>query len=120
VEKRWLISTVISVSQILPRAYPLTMTNQANNFNFAVSPEAAASTHDDGIVILHLGMGRIFSSNQAGALIWRGVEQRRSFDGIVEDISSAFQITGTTARAHTLNFLAALEQQALISREVAS
>jgi len=96
------------------------MTNQISNFSFSVSPEATASTHDDGIVILHTGKGRVFSSNKSGALIWRGIEQRRSLDGIVEEISGEFQIAGTTARTHTLNFLAALEQHALVQREVAS
>jgi hypothetical protein len=71
-------------------------------------------------VILHTGKGQVFSSNRTGALIWRGIEQRRSLDGIVEEISGVFHIAGTTARAHTLNFLAALEQHALIQREVAS
>ena len=96
------------------------MTNQISNFSFSVSPEATASTHDDGIVILHTGKGRVFSSNKIGALIWRGIEQRRSLDGIVKEISGEFQIAGTTARTHTLNFLAALEQHALVQREVAS
>jgi len=96
------------------------MTNQISNFSFSVSPEATASTHDDGIVILHTGKGRVFSSNKTGALIWHGLEQRRPLDGIVEEITSEFQIAGTTARAHALNFLAALERQALIQREVAS
>ena len=96
------------------------MTNQISNFSFAVSPEATASTHDDGIVILHTGKGRVFSANKTGALIWRGIEQRQSLDGIVDDISGEFRIAGPTARVHALNFLAALEQQALIEREVAS
>jgi len=72
------------------------------------------------MVILHTGKGRVFSSNKAGALIWRAIEQGWSLDGIVDEISSKFQIAATTARAHTLKFLAALEQQALIEREVAS
>lgn len=93
------------------------MTNQ---ISFSVNPEATASTHEDGIVILHTGKGRVFSSNKSGALIWRGIQQRRSLDGIVAEISGEFQIAGTTAREHALNFLAALEQQALIQREVAS
>ena len=96
------------------------MTNQISNFSFCVNPEATASAHDDGIVILHTGKGRVFSSNKTGALIWRAIEQRRSLDRIVEEISAAFQIATTTARVHTINFLAALEQQALIRKEVAS
>jgi len=94
--------------------------DQVSNYSFCLSPEATASAHDDGIVILHTGKGRVFSSNKTGALIWQGIEQRRSFDRIVEEISDAFQIAATTARAHALKFLAALEQQSLIRREVAS
>ena len=90
------------------------------NFSYSLNPEATASTHDDGIVILHTGKGRVFSSNKTGALIWQGIEQRRSFERIVEEISDAFQIAEPTARAHTLSFLAVLEQQSLITREVAS
>jgi len=94
--------------------------DQLSRLNFFPSPEATASAHDGGIVILHTGRGRVFSSNQTGAVIWRGIEQGRSLDGIVAEISSEFQIAGTTARSHALTFLAALEQQALIMREVAS
>ena len=90
------------------------------HFSYSVSAEATASTHDDGMVILHTGKGRVFSSNKTGTLIWQGIEQGWSLDGIVDEISSKFQIAATTARAHALNFLAALEQQALIKREVAS
>lgn len=95
------------------------MTNQIHNFSFSVSPEAAASAHDGGIVILHTGKGRLFSSNKTGAVIWRGIERGRALDVILEEISSEFQVTGTTVRSHALKFLAALEQQALIKREVA-
>jgi len=34
------------------------MRNEISNFSFSVSPEASASAHDDGIVILHTGKGR--------------------------------------------------------------
>ena len=85
-----------------------------------LSPEASASAHGDGIMILHAGKGRVFSSNKTGAVIWRGIEQRHSLDGIVDEISNEFQIAEPTARAHTLSFLAVLEQQSLITREVAS
>ena len=95
------------------------MTEHFSNFSFSPSPEATASAHDDGIVILHTSKGKVFSSNKTGALIWRGIEQRRSFDGIVEEISAAFQIATTTARTHAIKFLVALEQQSLIRREVA-
>ncbi len=91
------------------------MTNQSN-FSFTVSPEAAASFHDDGIVILHAGQGRLFSSNGIGARIWRGVEQQLSLETIAEKISGEYQIARTIAREHTLNFLTELEQHALIQK----
>jgi len=90
------------------------------NLSFTVNPEAAASFHDDGVVILLTSKGRVFSSNKTGALIWKGIEQRRSVENIVDEISTEFQIAGTTARSHTTIFLAALEQQSLIRKEVAS
>ena len=92
----------------------------SNQISFSVSPEATASIHDNGIVILHTGRGRVFSANRTGALIWSAIEQRHSLDTIVTEISGEFQIPGPTARAHTLNFVAALQQQSLIESEVAS
>ncbi len=91
------------------------MANQSN-FSFTVSPEAAASFHDDGIVILHAGHGRLFSSNGTGARIWRGLEQQLTLEAIAEEISGEYQIARTIAREHTLNFLTVLEQHALIQK----
>jgi Coenzyme PQQ synthesis protein D (PqqD) len=93
------------------------MTKQNADSSFTVNPEAVSSFHDEGVVILH--GGRLFSSNETGARIWRGIEQQLPLETIASEISSAYQIAQTTAREHTLGFLAALEQQALIKREVA-
>jgi len=97
----------------------LAMMNRTTEISFTVSPEAVRSFHDDGVVILHAGNGRLFTSNETGARIWRGIEQQLPLEAIAQEISSAYQLAGATAREHTLNFLAALEQQALIKREVA-
>lgn len=96
------------------------MTNQISDISFSVNPEAAASFHDDGIVILHTGKGYLFTSNGTGARIWRGVEQRLPLEAIAEEISAWHQIALTTAREHTARFLAQLEEQKLIRREVVS
>ena len=93
------------------------MRHQMNDFRFSVSPEASASVHDEGIVILHLGSGRMYSSNCAGARIWRALEHKLSPEAIAEEISSACQIAVTTAREHAVRFLAELEQHALIQQE---
>jgi Coenzyme PQQ synthesis protein D (PqqD) len=94
------------------------MTNQTTEINFAVNPEAVRSFHDNGVVILHAG--RLFRSNEIGARIWRGIEQQLSLETIAGEISRVYRIARSTAREHTLGFLTALEQQALVTREVAS
>ena len=96
------------------------MMDQISTLSFTLNPEATASAHDDGIVILHTGKGCVFSSNKTGALIWLALQQKRSLEAIVEEISNEFQIAATTARLHTIDFLAALERQALIESEVVS
>ena len=94
-------------------------TDQISDFSFTVNPEAAASFHDEGIVILHAGNGRLFSSNGTGASIWRGVERQLPLEAIAEEICGEYEIARTTAREHTARFLAELERQTLIQREVA-
>jgi len=91
-----------------------------NDFSFTVSPEAAASIHDEGLVILHIGSGQVYTSNSTGARIWLAVERKLSLEAIAKEISAAFQIALTTAREHAVRFLAELEQHALIQQEVAS
>jgi hypothetical protein len=95
------------------------MTNKVNDFRFVVNPQAAASFNDRGIVILDTGKGCLFSSNGTGARIWCGLEQQLPVEVIAEQISSEYQIARSTAREHTLSFLTALEQQALVQREIA-
>jgi Coenzyme PQQ synthesis protein D (PqqD) len=95
------------------------MTSPSGDCIFSVTPEAAASFHDDGIVILHTGKGRLFTSNGTGARIWRGVEQQLPLTAIAEEVSGEYQIARTTAREHTAHFLAELERHALIQRRAA-
>ena len=96
------------------------MRNQVSALSFTVNPEAAASFHDDGVVILHTGKGSLFTANLAGACIWRGLEQQLSSEAIAKGISDEYQVAPGTAREHTVSFLAALERQTLIQREVVS
>ena len=96
------------------------MANPISNINFILNPEASTSFHDDGLVILHTGKGSLFTANQTGARIWQGIEQQLSLEAIADGISDEYQVARTTARAHTLNFLAALQRQELIQMEVAS
>jgi hypothetical protein len=96
------------------------MKNDIDAHGFIVSPEATASFHDDGIVILHTGKGTLFTANKAGARVWHGIEQRLPSEAIAEEISGVYRIAQSTAREHIFRFLVQLERQALIRREVAS
>jgi len=87
------------------------------NVIFSVNPEASASIHEQGVVILNLGNGRLYTSNGTGARIWRGVERRLSLQAITEEISDQYEIAYVTAREHTLRFLSELQRHALIVRE---
>jgi coenzyme PQQ synthesis protein D (PqqD) len=96
------------------------MTNRVRNFSFAVNPEAAASIHDSGIVILHIGNGFLYASNATGARIWRGVEEQLSLEAIADELSDEYQIDRATAREHVMCFLTKLELHTLIQREAES
>ena len=96
------------------------MTDQTNNIAFIVNPEAKASFHDDGMVILHAGNGCLYKSNITGARIWRGIELKLSVEAIVGEISIEYQIAEAAAREHATRFLTALERNALIQREALS
>ena len=95
------------------------MTNQISNINFILNPEASTSFHDDGVAILHTSKGSVFIANRTGASIWRGIQQQLSLEVIAKGISDEYQVAAGTAREHTICFLAQLEQQTLIQREVA-
>ena len=96
------------------------MSSQVSALTFSVNPQAAASFHDDGVVILHTGTGRLFTANQTGGRIWHGVEQQLPLEAIAKGISDDYQVAPSTAYEHTISFLTALERQVLIHREVAS
>lgn len=90
--------------------------NQVNDREIKIGPDAAASFHEDGIVILHTRRGSLFTSNRTGAYIWRCIEQRLLFEAIAEKLSSEYQIARTTAGEHAARFLAELERHSLIER----
>ena len=95
------------------------MTNQTSDSSFTVSPEAAASIHDEGIVILHVRTGCLYTSNRIGSCIWRGIGRQMALEEIAKEISDEYRIALSKAEEHTVRFVADLERHALIQREVA-
>jgi hypothetical protein len=95
------------------------MTN-GTGFVFTANPEAVASIHDGGVVILDNRSGRLFTSNQAGASIWRCIVLQVPVETIADEISNEYRIAQTTAREHTSRFLTELERYHLIERTAKS
>ena len=94
------------------------MNNQSKGFRFSLNPKVASSVHDNGIVLLDIASGHFFASNSIGARIWLGVGGQHSTKMIVNDITSDYQIDVITAQDHVEAFLAELEEQNLIQREI--
>jgi hypothetical protein len=88
-----------------------------NDGRLTVDSEAATSIHENGMVILHLGNGRVFASNETGARIWRGIEQEESLKAIAAEISDEYQIPITLACEHVRAFIADLERHSLVRQE---
>ncbi len=89
-----------------------------SNQIFQVDPEASTGIHEGGMVILHLGQGRLYRCNGTGARIWRGIEQHLPAGTIAEQVSGEFQIALGIALEHTVRFLGELERHTLIHRSV--
>lgn len=84
-----------------------------------INPEAVASVHEGGVVIVDNSKGRLYSSGPTGAYIWRCIEQRHSPDSIAEKLHNDFQVGLIAAHEHTLQFLDQLQRNGLIERRAA-
>ena len=92
------------------------MAHQICTDRIRLNPGAAVSIHDDGIVILHVASGRIFTSNQTGARVWQYLEQQLPLQAIAAEISREYGIDQATAREDATRFLAELERNGLTER----
>ena len=87
---------------------------------FAVNSDVTASIHDDGIVMLNVRTGCLYTSNHIGSCIWRSIARQMGLDEIAKEISDAYRIARSIATEHTVCFAGELERNGLIEREVAS
>ena len=89
------------------------MADQTISYSVRLNPDAAASVHEHGLVILHVPSGRIFTSTQTGACIWQCLKERLPLEGIAAKLARDFRIDRTTAREDAARFLAELERNGL-------
>lgn len=82
-----------------------------------VDTEAAGSIHENGIVILHIGSGRVYAANKTGARIWQGIVQEQPLEAIANELSDEYQIPVPVACEHVGAFISALECHSLVQRQ---
>jgi hypothetical protein len=92
------------------------MANQTCSDKIKLNPGATASIHEDGLIILQIPSGRIFTSNRTGARIWHCLEQQVPLELIAAEIARDYRIDRATAREDVASFLAELERNGLTER----
>src|SRR5579872_1872561 len=85
-----------------------------DSLGFRVAPDVKASRHADGIVLIHLGKGTVFSANRVGAMIWKGAAERQSLDQVAASICHEFHIPSQEAQRDAAEFLAQLAAEGLL------
>jgi hypothetical protein len=73
-----------------------------------------SSDHRDGMVLMDLSSGQLFSANHTGQRIWRELEAQQSVEAIAAALSRDHQISFEDARAHTARFIAHLVSMKLV------
>jgi hypothetical protein len=81
---------------------------------FHKAPDVKASLHPDGVVLIHLGKGTVFSANRVGAMIWNGATEGRSLNQVAASISAEFHIPPQTVQEDATQFLAQLAAEGLL------
>jgi len=79
-----------------------------------IAAHVKASLHADGVVLMDLNQGTVFSANRAGAIIWNAAVERWSLDRVVASISTEFHVPAQTAQEDAAEFLAQLAAAGLL------
>ena len=86
----------------------------SSHSGFRISQHVKASLNSDGLVLINLRRGTVFSANRVGAMIWSAAAERCGFDRVAEEISREFHIPVETAREDAASFLAQLASEGLL------
>jgi len=88
--------------------------SEPGHLGFRIAPDVKASLHSEGVVLIHLGSGTVFSANRAGAMIWNAAAERWSLDRVAASISNEFHISTQAAQQDASEFLAQLAAEGLL------
>ena len=82
--------------------------------SIAPAPDIRVSAHGDGLIILHIPSGRIFTCNSIGGRIWNRVVTGVTPDAVSDEISHDFGVAPALAREHTNAFVKKLQYEGLL------
>lgn len=83
----------------------------------AISADARACVHDEGVVLLDLRRGAFFTSNRVGAAVWKGLEDGIGIPEIAVRLAREFGVTVEHAARDASRFCTELEARNLLLRE---
>ncbi|MEO8360847.1 MAG: PqqD family protein [Vicinamibacteria bacterium] len=82
---------------------------------FEVSPDVVATDFEGKeAVVLNLATKKYYTLNETATAIWSGLEEKRPVDGLVELLTSQFEVTPERARVSVIDTLERLKGQKLI------
>ena len=82
---------------------------------YAVSPDAACASLDDGAVVLNMRTKRYYSLNETGAIVWRLLEDEMAVEDVVARVIELYDVDGAEARRTIAVLLDELAAEALIA-----
>jgi hypothetical protein len=82
-----------------------------------ISPLVRASSHNDGLALLHIERGQVFLCNRTASRIWEGLSAGRLPEEVAAEMSERYGIRRELAREHTFSFVRELESRGLLSSE---
>ena len=80
-----------------------------------ISTHAAAVVDEDGLVVLHTGVGRVFKSNAAGAQIWKALAQQEPANRVAEKLAERYGIPVDQAKYDVARFITQLQDAGLLA-----
>ena len=83
-----------------------------------VAESTRATTRPDGIVLLNIEKGSVFTANLVGARIWRGITDQENLRTIASALALQYSIPMDQAEKDTADFVSELQSQGfLLGRE---
>ena len=82
---------------------------------YAVSPDAACATVEDGAVVLNMRTKRYYSLNETGAMVWRLLEDEIALEDVVARVIELYDVSAAEAGRTVAVLLDELATEALVT-----